>query len=265
LKTSLPLGEGIIKRNAPSLLNAALQSWQFYDMRTTNLENQSSDVIGNTDEMHGDLAKAITTITNDASYRDLISKAFPAADAISEKHVQNALATYVRSLTALNSRFDTYMRSESGEGISAEEKQGFNLFMGKAKCGSCHFMPLFNGTVPPAFIKMESEVLGVPSKNGGKVLDSDSGRYLIYKLQPYLHAFKTTTVRNAALTAPYMHNGIYNTLEEVVDFYNDGGGKGAGISVDNQTLPGDKLDLSATEKKALIRFIEALTDTASYK
>jgi cytochrome c peroxidase len=62
---------------------------------------------------------------------------------------------------------------------------------------------------------MESEVIGVPSKNGGKVLDSDSGRYLIYKLQPYLHAFKTTTVRNAALTAPYMHNGIYNTLEEV--------------------------------------------------
>jgi cytochrome c peroxidase len=147
--------------------------------------------------------------------------------------------------------------------LTQEQKLGFNLFMGKAKCGTCHFMPLFNGTVPPAFKKIESEVIGVPKTKAGKILDDDEGRYAIYNLAPYRNAFKTVTVRNAEFTAPYMHNGVYNTLEEVVDFYNKGGGTGLGLTVDNQTLPFDKLNLDSKEQKAIVAFMKSLSDTSS--
>ena len=73
-------------------------------------------------------------------------------------------------------------------------------------------------------------------------------------------AFKTPTVRNAAVTAPYMHNGVFKTLEEVVSFYNKGGGQGLGYEVENQTLPFDKLNLTVKEEKALVAFMKTLTD-----
>jgi cytochrome c peroxidase len=74
------------------------------------------------------------------------------------------------------------------------------------------------------------------------------------------HAFKTPTLRNISQTAPYMHNGVFKTLEEVVIFYNEGGGVGNGITVENQTLPSDKLNLSLAEQKALVAFMKTLSD-----
>jgi cytochrome c peroxidase len=117
---------------------------------------------------------------------------------------------------------------------------------------------LTNGTVPPHFEKSESEVLGVPDKS--KKLDADLGKFELTKAEIHRHSFKTPTIRNIALTAPYMHNGVYKTLEEVVDFYNDGGGNGLGFKLPNQTLPEDKLNLTAAEKKQLIAFMKTLTD-----
>lgn len=250
-----------LPRNTPGLLNAALQPWQFYDMRITNLENQSKDVIENKAEMHGSLAAAVKKLQADNTYSSLFKSAFPNNATISEKQVQNAIASYVRSLAGLNSRFDRYMQNESNASLTPEEQNGFNLFMGKAKCGTCHFAPLFNGTVPPAFIKMESEVIGVPADKQGKQLDADPGRYAIFALAPYRNAFKTTTVRNAALTAPYMHNGVFETLEEVIDFYDKGGGLGMGLHVPNQTLPPDKLGLTGSEKSSIAAFLKTLTDS----
>jgi len=78
---------------------------------------------------------------------------------------------------------------------------------------------------------------------------------------PNKYAFRTPSLRNVALTAPYMHNGAYPTLESVVDFYNRGGGAGIGIQLDNQTLPPDPLHLSAGEQRALVTFMRSLTDT----
>ena len=75
------------------------------------------------------------------------------------------------------------------------------------------------------------------------------------------HSFKTPTLRNIALTAPYMHNGVYTTLEEVIDFYNKGGGAGLGYELPNQTLSPDKLELTDNEKKDLVAFLHTLTDT----
>jgi cytochrome c peroxidase len=142
--------------------------------------------------------------------------------------------------------------------MDADERKGFNLFMGKARCGTCHYMPLFNGNFPPMYNRIEGEVIGVPAARGVAVIDGDPGQFAIVPAPFLQHAFKTSTVRNAARTAPYMHNGVFENLIQVVDFYNDGGGAGEGAAVPNQTLPADSLRLDTTEEKALIKFIQSL-------
>jgi cytochrome c peroxidase len=253
-------GKGNVIRNTPTLLNAAFQAKQFYDLRADNLENQSEDVINNKDEMHGSLREASLKLRADKRFLAMFKKAFPdLKDSIQPKHITNALASYERSLTSFDSRFDKFMRGDKAM-LNASEINGYNVFSGKAKCGICHFTPLFNGTVPPNFTNTESEVIGVPATSQNSRLDKDLGRYTNYKYDVWKHAFKTPTLRNIALTAPYMHNGVYKTLEEVIDFYNKGGGKGLGFHLPNQTLPEDKLNLSDNEKRDLIAFLRALTD-----
>lgn len=251
-------------RNAPTLINAALQNATFYDLRTHFLEDQITDVVTNTSEMHGSFDKAVEDLSKSQAYIEQFSKAFPGDKAfVSEENIRVALASYLRTLEGLNSRFDQYLRGNK-KALTSVEKKGFNLFMGKAKCGTCHFMPLFNGTVPPAFTDTEAEVLGVPAEpdTANATINPDVGKFVLYGSPLDRFAFKTPTVRNAELTAPYMHNGVYKTLEEVVDFYNRGGGYGIGIKLPNQTLPTDTLNLSIEEQKALVAFMEALTDTA---
>ena len=142
-----------------------------------------------------------------------------------------------------------------------QNKKGFNLFSGKAKCATCHFIPLFNGLVPPEFVETETEVLGVPETTDKTKprLDPDLGKYNTSKSVIHKHSFKTPTVRNIELTAPYMHNGVFNSLEEVLDFYNDGGGQGLKIAPENQTLPPDKLNLTKKEMQDIIAFMKSLT------
>jgi cytochrome c peroxidase len=130
--------------------------------------------------------------------------------------------------------------------------------MGKAKCATCHYMPLFNGAFPPRYMLAESEVIGVPRSMAKTTIDDDMGRYDILHTNAFKHAFKITTVRNASRTAPYMHNGVFKTLEQVMDFYNEGGGVGLGFPIDNQTLPSDKLHLTDKEQKDVIAFIKSL-------
>ncbi|MEN0056906.1 MAG: cytochrome c peroxidase, partial [Mucilaginibacter sp.] len=248
-----------LKRNTPTLLNAALQPSQFYDLRANTLEDQVSNVVHNPNEMHGDMAVAAQRLWQNKTYRKLFAAAYPQKrrTAIDTLEVMNAIASYVRSLAVLNSRFDAYMRGNKAA-MNSSEINGFNLFMGKAKCGTCHYMPLFNGTLPPRFGKMESEVIGVPQTANGNVIDEDLGRYDIMQTPSFKNAFKVTTVRNAARTAPYMHNGVFTTLPEVIDFYNKGGGTGLGMQIDNQTLPFDKLNLTDKESEDIIAFIKSL-------
>jgi cytochrome c peroxidase len=260
LKTNLSLNGSRLLRNTPTLTYAGLQNAQFWDMRQTDLEKQSLDVIQNKDEMHGNIRDNINNISSNPSYQKLIQKAFPKSKKLEEWQLQNALASYVRSLNKFNSKFDQHF-TEPATALSAEEQLGFNVFAGKGKCATCHFIPLFNGTVPPAYKKTEQEVIGTPQIKNGKKIDPDLGRYAQYKMPQLLHAFKTPTLRNVALTAPYMHNGVFKSLEEVVVFYNEGGGAGTGIAVDNQTLPKDKLNLTDKEQKALVAFMKTLTDS----
>ncbi len=264
LNESLVGGKKLM-RNTPSLINAAYQPVQFSDSRITFLEDQAHAVIANPEEMGGKFEQIQSSLAKDKvfmkSYRTVFPGKKPGAD-----ELKKALAAYVRTLSGFNSAFDRFMQGDKNA-MTADQLNGFNLFMGKAKCGTCHFMPTFTGAAPPYYEKMESEVLGVPQSNDtiNPKLDMDSGKYHVYGMPHHLYSFKTATVRNAAATAPYMHNGSLKTLRELIDFYNRGGGQGLGFELEHQTLPGDPLYLTEQEKRNLEAFIGALTDTISYK
>ncbi len=263
LKVSVALdGHSPLTRNSPTLLNAALQRNLFLDSRSISLEDQVLQVLNNAKEMHGSATSAAKSIVARDKYKAIYEKAYAAAapDAAA-KNICNAIACYERTLVALNSKFDQHMRGQNV--LNADEINGFNLFMGKAKCGSCHFAPLFSGSKPPRYYYSESEVIGVPLANNASnnILDPDPGRFPSTNIPIHKFAFKTPGLRNIALTAPYMHNGSFKTLEEVVEFYNKGGGKGMHIAPANQTLPFDKLNLTAKEKKNIVLFLKTLTDT----
>jgi cytochrome c peroxidase len=142
--------------------------------------------------------------------------------------------------------------------------QGFNLFMSKAQCATCHFVPQFNGVKPP-YIGSEFEVLGVPQDTTFQQLSNDKGRYEVNPAIETLHAFRTGTIRNAAHTAPYMHNGVFTDLRQVIDFYDAGGGAGRKLRVPNQTLSADPLKLTTREKDNLLHFIQSLTENIAFE
>jgi cytochrome c peroxidase len=258
-KNSIIDKNGLLSRNTPTLINAALQPSLFYDLRVNSLEDQSHSVVQSHNEMHGSLTLSVRRLWQDKKYRQMFLTAFPNEDrnGIDTFEVMNAIGSYIRSLVYLNSRFDEYMRG-SKTALLGDEIEGFNLFMGKAKCATCHYLPLFNGTFPPGFVEIEAEVIGVPQSTTKNIIDPDLGRFDIIRVESFRHAFKTPTVRNAARTAPYMHNGVFTTLSQVLDFYNRGGGAGLGIKMDNQTLPADSLRLSSKEKNDIIAFIRSL-------
>ncbi|GAB2828715.1 cytochrome c peroxidase [Ferruginibacter profundus] len=263
LSTSVAMdGHTALPRNAPTIWNAALQRNLFFDNRSPSLEDQVMQVLNNAKEMHGSARQAAEKIITQKEYVLVYARAFPGAEKTdAAQNICNAIACYERTLVALNSRFDKHMRGQPA--LNKNEIDGFNLFMGKARCGTCHFMPLFSGAKPPRYYYTETEVIGVPDKNlpAKNKLDEDIGRYAITNLPLHRYAFKTSTLRNIALTAPYMHNGVFKTLEQVLDFYNNGGGKGLKIAPSNQTLPFEKLQLSGSEKANIILFLKTLTDT----
>ncbi|WP_431370150.1 cytochrome-c peroxidase [Kordia sp.] len=248
-----------VQRNSPTLLYSSIQQSQFYDARVENLENQILDVINNEKEFHANTAKIIEKLEKSPTYKKRFQKLYK--QGIDHKSVRNAIAMFIRTLTPFNSKFDRNISGKE-DTFTTEETLGFNLFMGKGKCATCHFAPVFNGTVPPYFTESELEVLGVPNTKTWEnaIVDEDLGRYNVAQAELKKHAFKTPTVRNVSKTAPYMHNGVYDTLEEVLKFYNLGGGAGIGIELENQTLPPDALELTPEEIKAIIAFMNSLED-----
>lgn len=259
---------GTLERNAPTLVNAVFSDRFFYDLRASKLNDQIEHVVTNEREFHSTFIEIADKLNKSDEYRELFRRAYPQLGdrPIVAHSIAGSVAAYVRSLVAMNSEFDRYARREVDR-IDPAVQRGFNVFMGKAACGTCHFAPNFNGLVPPYFVETETEVLGVPATPDtlNPTLDSDLGRWggrLLERAPFYKHSFKTVTLRNVELTAPYMHNGVYRTLEEVVDFYNRGGGVGLGLDVEHQTLAPDRLDLTDQERADLVAFMHALTDTS---
>lgn len=235
-------GHHQLDRNAPTLLYSGFQYSQFWDGRVHTLEDQVRTVLHDQREMHADT----TTLARHGGAEQVVT----------------ALAAYVRSLHPMNSPFDRYLHGPDNI-LTEKAKKGANLFMGKAQCATCHFIPLFNGLIPPYYALTEFEVLGTTTSDNFAVprLSSDAGRYTLYPFPFYKGAFKTPTVRNSANTAPYMHNGAFHSLATLLDFYNKGGGAGLGLPVPNQTLSPIPLHLSKDEMNNIIIFIHALTDS----
>jgi len=269
LATSKGIKEGtFLKRNSPSLINAVYAERFFHDLRAESLEDQTEHVIFSSDEFNHDYYRIFERLGKSKSYVAMFNAAFPDYEMgkINKTTLSFALSAYVSSLSSFNSPFDKFVRGEQAT-LSKDAVNGFNLFMGKAACGTCHFAPVFNGTTPPLFFESESEVLGVPIDPTAAVwqLDPDLGRSearVKEKVYFYEHSFKTPTVRNISLTAPYMHNGSFKNLESLMDFYNVGGGKGKGLNVPHQTLSEEPLNLSKQEIKQIIVFMQSLTDTS---
>ncbi len=246
------------QRNTPTLKYVALQQSFFYDGRAGSLEGQIVGVVNNENEFHTDLNAMTQAVEKDTAYQSRFNDLYNGE--ITDANIRHAIASYVRTMVSFNSKFDNNINGLENT-LNDREIHGFNLFMGKAKCATCHFAPVFNGTVPPNFTESEFEAIGVPSNIENQLeISPDLGRYAVFNTLERKHFFKTPTIRNVSLTAPYMHNGIYNSLEEVVTFYNNGGGSGLGINLEHQTLPTDSLDLTSKEIEDVVLFMKTLED-----
>lgn len=247
-----------LQRNTPTLINSIFQKGFFWDGRAQTITGQIGLVFTNDKEFNSKVHEFSDAILQDSTYLKLFKEAYGVMPK-QNKEVIRALSSYVATLNGFNSKFDRNIRAEENT-FTQSEKDGFNLFMGKALCATCHFIPLTNGTVPPFFYETEKEVIGVPETASNEKLDDDLGFYWKFNEELHRGMFKTPTIRNAEITAPYMHNGVYNTLEKVMDFYNKGGGGGLGFDLPHQTLPFDELNLSEKELTALVDFVKTLTD-----
>jgi cytochrome c peroxidase len=257
-------GSSKISRNAPTVINAAYQKLFFHDGRIFNLEEQANAVFKNAFEMNSSEAEIIAKLRRSDEYSQLFKQAFKSRydTIITTYAIIKSITEFIKTLDSRNSKFDRYLKGDKTQ-LSKDEISGYNLFSGKALCGSCHFFPLFNGTVPPMFNDNEFEVIGVPEWPDNRTIDPDPGREKVTRSKIHRHAFKTPTLRNIALTAPYMHNGVYKTLDSVLTFYNRGGGAGSGLKIENQTLPFDSLGLSKKELGDLKLFLLTLTDVSA--
>ena len=182
-------GETVL-RNSPTLLNAVYADRYFYDLRAFSLEQQAEHVIFNPSEFNTAYSSILEKLkTKDHGYQKEFETIF-GKKGIMRQNLSKALASYVLSLSSFNSEFDRYVRGEI-EDISEEVKQGFNLFMGKANCATCHFAPTFSGLVPPFYNENESEILGVLKEENEPVkgVDTDRGRIVngIYKEEGWIY------------------------------------------------------------------------------
>lgn len=224
-------------RKTPTILNTAYNPLQMWDGRKTTLEDQALGPIGSPDEMNLPLDKMVARLQTIGGYKPMFAAAYP-GEGISEATVAKAIASFERTVVSTDAPFDRWREGDS-HAISESAQRGFALFTGKANCSLCH--QGFN------FTDNGFHNIGVRS-----LTDSDDeGRFARRKVAVLKGAFKTPTLRDCELTAPYMHNGIYKTLEEVVDHYDRGGDVTANLSPNIKPLgltPGEKADLVAFMK-----------------
>lgn len=228
------------KRNVPAIFNRGYGRAFFWDGRITNLEEQVLQPIVAEDEMATTLHEATARLAEDAEYARSFRRAF--SRPVNAKDLARALAGYVRTIRAGGSPFDRFVAGDS-TALTDLERQGLGIFQGEGRCVRCH-----TGT---NLTDERFHNTGVAWRDG--VLH-DEGRALVTGAEGDRGAFKTPTLREVTRTPPYMHDGSLATLEEVVEFYADGGR--ANPYLDPRIAP---LDLSDEERRALVAFLTALT------
>jgi len=234
----------LTKRNTPSVLNMKNRPYYFWDGRASTLEDQSLMPIQNPDEMGLPIEEAIKRLNQSKEYRQLFQKIF--GQKPDAKNLAAAFSAYEKTLETVDSKFDDW--SNSIKNLSASEERGRELFVGdKAKCFDCHRMEDFT----------TDDFKNIGLYNGKDL--NDAGLFNITNKETDKGKFKTPGLRNVAVTAPYMHNGMFKTLEEVVEYYNNPQ-KFVTNSINIDDALKSPLNLTEKEKKDLVSFLKTLTD-----
>ncbi len=246
------------RRNAPSARNAVFLRVQFWDGRAATLEDQARGPLLSPLEMDHSAEGIVRRCEDDPATRQAFIAAFgnpPSGTPVSLARVVAALGAYERTLLRGNSPFDRFLYGNDGAALSAEARRGWDVFRQPAKgnCVSCHLV----GSRHALFTDHQFHNLGVGMNRLGEL--TDPGRYAITKAERDRGAFRTPSLRDVALTAPYMHDGSLRTLKEVVDFY-VGGGNG-NDHLDPQIKP--LTHLTRQERSDLVAFLTSLTGAGS--
>jgi cytochrome c peroxidase len=258
-------------RNSPTLINVAFSKFLFHDGRAETLEDQALFPMMSSFEMNQNLDFVEEEIRSVPEYLKLFKEVF-GTDDITRERMAMAIAAFERTLISHNAPIDSYLNGDKNA-LSPLAQKGLDIFMGKGKCADCHFgVNLIDNTfhalnVPehpdfqtdPRVAATRRFVAKLNHYDNYRTLKEDPGRYLITKDKKDWRAFKTPSLRDISKTGPYMHNGIFETLNEVIDFFNQGGG------LNNTVLK--PLGLNAEEKKDLkIFLVEALSgDDITFK
>jgi cytochrome c peroxidase len=232
-------------RNTPSAMNLSLQKVFFWDGRAKSLEEQALAPIENPIEMDLPLDEALLRLQKDIKYRNYFKKLFNSDP--NRANLGEAIAAFERSLETSDSPFDNWKFSDDSNAVSDAVKRGFALFNDKGKCIKCHFGSNFT----------QNEFKNIGLFNGKEL--NDSGVAALPGMGKELGKFKVPALRNVAVTSPYMHNGIFKTLKEVIDFYNEPD-KIVANSINRDTLLVKPLGLTEPEKADLEAFLVSLTD-----
>ena len=241
---SIGIGGKLTKRNTPSVLNMKNRPYYFWDGRASSLEQQSLMPIQNPDEMGLPIDEAVKRLNQSKEYKQLFQKIFNQRP--SAKNLAAAFSAYEKTLETVDSKFDDW--SNSIKNLSASEERGRELFVGdKAKCFDCHRMEDFTN----------DEFKNIGLYNGKEL--NDAGLFNLTNKETDRGKFKTPGLRNIAVTAPYMHNGMFKTLEEVVEYYNNPKKIISNpINIDDALK--QPLGLTDKEKKDIVAFLKTLTD-----
>ena len=240
-------------RNSMTLLNLAWKNSFFWDGRATSLRQQVLMPVQEHDEMDESLANVANKLSSNSAYPPLFEKAFGSPEINPEK-IALALEQFILTLTSYRSKFDLAMAGLTK--LTPEEQRGFELFMTEyeprmgqrgADCFHCHGGALFT----------DSQF----HNNGLDVSTADPGRAKVTGRDADLGKFSTPTLRNVALTAPYMHDGRFKTLDEVIEHYSSGVQRSPTLDPNLAKHPGEGIQLSSPDKKALVSFLKTLTDT----
>ncbi len=284
----LKVSEGIEKktgtRNSPTVINSAYFTTQFWDGRSPDLEDQALHPFINPVE-HGlaDHEPILEIVRTDPDYVKAFQEVFAkTGDQITMREVTMAIAAFERTIISGNSPFDRFFYGGEDDALTEQQKRGFDLFVNQGRCVSCHVIEqtqaLFTDNrfhnigvgineiqdeVPELageFMKAKTTLSEVDVKVLTDARTSELGRFAVDKDFEGLGAFKTPTLRNVAVTAPYMHDGSVETLKDVMIHYNNGGVTDVGDPVNDFLSGGIRpLDLEEEQIDDLVAFMEALT------
>lgn len=232
-------------RNTPSAMNLLLQRSFFWDGRAKNLEEQVLAPIENPVEMNLPVELALQRLRSSKAYSRYFRRIFDSVP--SRANLAAAIAAFERTLETSDSPFDNWKFSDDSNAVSDAAKRGFVLFNGKGKCVRCHFGADFT----------QPDFRNIGLFNGTSL--NDSGRAVVSGKPEDIGKFKIGSLRNVAITPPYMHNGMFRTLEEVIDFYNEPD-RFVPNAVNRDSLLARPMGLTPDEKNDLVAFLRSLTD-----